>query len=421
MRILFVTPQLPWPPDQGTRLRNLALVRAAAAAYQVDLLSFADREPDAGALAELGRLCGRVEALPAPTRTVGRRLLDLVRSPLPDLAQRLWSPDFAARLRALLAETPYDVVQVEGIELGRYLLLLRGAQPGRGGPERSEGPGHPRLVFDDHNVEYLLQRRACEADLGNPWRWHAALYSRVQWPRLERLEADVCRTADAVIAVSAEDAAALQRLAPGVAPRVVPNAIDVDAYPFVPGGRRKGATLLFTGKLDFRPNVDAVLWFADAVLPAIRARRPDAKLLVVGRDPDARLRRRADGDAGLALVGPVPDLAPYWQQATVAVLPMRGGGGVRFKALEAMACGIPLVSTGLGVEGIAAEPGWHYLRADDPADFAAAVLALLDDPERRDALARDARLLVEARYDASAVLPALLDLYRELLAGQAGT
>lgn len=412
MQVLFLTPQLPWPPDQGTKLRNLQLIQAAARAHVVDLLSFAADPTDAAAGAALGQLCRRVETVPAPRRTTARRALDLVRTALPDMGLRLWSPAFRDRLRERVAEQRYDLVQFEGIELGRYLFELAPAPPATG--RRSE-PG-PRLVFDDHNVEYLLQRRAWETDRQDPRRWHAALYSLLQWPRLARLEAAVCRAADAVIAVSPDDAAALRRLVPAIEPAVIPNAIDARAYPFRPGGARPGATLLFTGKLDFRPNVDALLWFCDTVLPLVRARRPDARLVVVGRDPHPRLRQRLAGAPGVELIGPAPDLTPYWERATVYVLPMRVGGGVRFKALEAMACGLPLVATALGVEGIAATPGRDYLRAETPAAFAAAVVRLLDEPALRDALAASARALVRAAYDWSAVSPALLDLYERLAA-----
>jgi glycosyltransferase involved in cell wall biosynthesis len=150
---------------------------------------------------------------------------------------------------------------------------------------------HTRLVFDDHNAEYLLQKRSALVDLGKPLRCPAAFYSLIQWQKLQRYEQMICRRADAVVAVSEPDRSALLRLAPDGLIDVVPNGIDLADFPFAQpvAPPQKPPTLVFTGKMDYRPNVDAILWFAQDVLPLIQARQPDVRLQVVGMNPHPRL------------------------------------------------------------------------------------------------------------------------------------
>jgi glycosyltransferase involved in cell wall biosynthesis len=299
-------------------------------------------------------------------------------------------------------------VQISSLEMMPYRQLL------------ARGRQRPRVVFDDLNAEYQLQRRACLTDLGQPRRWHGALYSAVQWRRLRTYEGRVCREADTVIAVSETDAAHLRRLAPGARLLVLPNGVDTTAFAHrQPSARNDGRadeapTVLFTGTMDFRPNVDAMLWFAEAIWPRLHAARPGLRCLIVGKAPDARLLAAARRQDGLEVIGAVPDVRPFLAQAAVYVVPMRMGSGVRLKVLEAMAAGVPVVSTRMGLEGVAAVPGEHVLLADDPPAFAAAVLRLLADPALAARLAARARELVEERYDWTRLTPALLSLYQDL-------
>ncbi len=404
MKVLYLAPQLPWPLDQGARIRNYHLLRALAAEHIVDLLCLDQAPAGDGDLGPLPALCRRVEVLRAPRRDRAARLRTLLRSPLPDLAHRAWQPALARRLRALLAVERYDVLQVSSLELMPYRRLA------------ARGPSRPAVVFDDLNAEYQLQRRAFLTDLSQPRRWHAALYSALQWRRLRAYEGRVCREADAVIAVSDADARLLRRLAPGARLVVLPNGVDTVAFAYREPSTAPAAppTLLFTGTMDYRPNVDAMLWFAAVIWPRLRAARPDLRCLIVGKSPDARLLAAARRAPGLEVTGAVPDVRPYLAAATVYVVPMRMGSGVRLKVLEAMAAGVPVVSTGIGLEGVAAVAGEHALRADSPAAFAQAVLRLLDDPALAARLAARARALVEERYDWTRLAPALLDLYRFL-------
>lgn len=403
MKLLFLTPQFPYPPHQGTTIRNFHLLAGLAQRHDVALLSFADSS-QVSHNTPLQELCYRIETVPAPpSRSISQRLHTTLFSTQPDMALRLPSRQFQAHLEKWLRTERFDVVQVEGIEMGPYALALR---------ERRLLEDHTQLVFDDHNAEYVLQRRACLTDARHPQRWPAAAYSLMQWLKLRRYERAVCRAATQVVAVSEADARALRRLVPGLQPAVVPNGVDVDFFRPDPAREThdQPVTLVFTGKMDFRPNVDAMLWFCDQILPRIWAARPDAQLIIVGREPHERVRALGERP-NITVTGYVDDIRPFVAGAQVFVVPLRMGGGTRLKVLQAMAMGKAIVSTTIGAEGIAGHPGEHLLLADTPAEFATAVLTLLRDAERRRTLGHRARHLVEREYAWNAIVPRMDELY----------
>ncbi len=404
MNLLFLTPQLPYPPRQGTAIRNWGLIHHLSRAHTVTLLSFqeADQPPPGDELLA----AARVVTVPAPTRTRADRVRTLLTS-APDLAERRWSLAFRHALTQLLRDGDFAVAHVEGLEMAPYLAALHTA------------PGLS-VVYDAHNVEHQLQQSAFATDARQPARWPAAAYSWLQGPRLKRFEADVCRAADAVTCVSNEDAAALRALVPDLHPTLVPNGIDVADYVVFaerigmhPPAPQQPPSVVFTGKMDYRPNVDAVVWFASEIWPRLRAARPGAQFLVVGQKP-APAVQALHGRAGIVVTGAVDDTRPYLAQAAVYVAPLRMGGGTRFKLLEALALGRPVVSTTLGAEGFAVQTGRELVIADRPAEFAEAVAALLSNPARGQALAQAGRTFVAAHYDWSVIIPALESVYGRL-------
>jgi sugar transferase (PEP-CTERM/EpsH1 system associated) len=401
MRVLFLTPQVPYPPQQGAALRNWGLISGLATRHEVAILSFLSPGQSLGQADPLRAVC-RIETVPLAVRTFRDRLRSMLMTRQPDMALRLASESYAQRLADWLAWESFDVVHVGGIEMAPYLGVIEAARP------------RPLVVFDNLNCEYLLQQRAFLTDLRAPARWPGAAYSFVQWRRLRRYEAQVCRRAGRVLAVSDADAAALRKLVPGLDVAVVPNGVDTQVYrPETPTPKPQISkdALVFTGTMDFRPNVDAVLWFARKVLSRVRAQVPEAHFLVVGQRPHRRLDELR-GAPAVALTGWVEDARPYIAQAAVYVAPLRIGGGTRLKLLEAMAMGKPVVATRLGAEGYPVADGRELLLADTPADFAAAVVALLRAPERRVELGRVARAFVEQQYDWRAIVPRVEAVYR---------
>ncbi|MEM4724063.1 MAG: glycosyltransferase [Candidatus Hadarchaeum sp.] len=400
-RILFLTPQLPYPPQQGTAIRNYNLLKQAAKRHEVYLLSFDSAPSPVVDLSPLDSLCVVWHAVPPRHRSSWERFLTVLVSPRPDIAHRLSSPLFAQKLQSMLEVVQPDVVQVEGLEMAQYALWAR-----------QVGNKDFLLVYDAHNAEYLLQQRIFETDARRPQRWLGALYSFIQWRKLRPYEALVCRQAQRVITCSRADADALSRLVPGLKTIILPNGVDTEYYcpdtvtPLPLGSQ----ALVFTGKMDFRPNVDAVLWFSTKVLPIIRQASPDVHFYIVGKNPHPRLTSLRDMP-GVTITGFVEDVRPYIAAAAVYVVPLLTGGGTRLKVLEAMAMNKAIVSTTLGCEGIHVVPGQDVVLADEPRDFASQVLALLQDEARRGQLGRAARTFVERYFDWNIVAVSLEQAY----------
>ena len=400
MKILFLTPQTPYPPRQGAALRNWGFISQLMSRHEITVLTFSPSpSPPTGGGARPADAPDPLRAhcdlfsVPLPVRSWRERLRDMLIPRQPDMALRLVSEAYAHRLTDLLSRRRFDVALVGGIEMAPYLDILMAARP------------RPRILFDNLNCEFLLQKRAFLTDIRSPVHWPGAAYSWVQWHRLRRYEAAVCRRADRVIAVSDGDAASLRRLVPGLDVAVIPNGVDTSTYPFVLSPP-ESHTLVFTGTMDFRPNVDAMLWFTRRVFPRIRAEAPTVHLDIVGQRPHRRLERLRK-DPAITLTGWVEDVRPHIASAAVYIAPLRIGGGTRLKLLEAMAMGKAVVSTRLGAEGYPVSHGRELWLADSPADFAAAVLALLRSPQRRVELGKAARAFVERRYDWRIIAPRL--------------
>lgn len=401
MKILVLAPQWPDPPRQGAAIRNLHILRYLAERHNVTLLTF---QPDGPMDASnLTGLCDYAEALPLPRRTRSRRMLNLATSSLPDMAWRLHSEAMEQRLEELCRSVYFDAVHVEGIEMIPYGMQALKLDP------------LAWMTYDAHNAEYLLQRRAFTTDVPHIRHVPRSAYSLLQWWRLRRYERHIAAMSKHVIAVSPADVAALARLSLQLKQRVMllPNGVDPNYWSpeaVAPEPMMAAESVVFDGSMDFRPNIDAVRWFVTEVWPQVRAEHPDAQFYIVGRNPVPEVFALA-GVPGVTVTGPVDDMRPWVAGASVYVVPMRMGGGVRLKVLQAMSMGRAIVSTPMGAEGIASRPGTDMLISRNPGDFRAAVLQLLDDPVLGDTLGRSARELVTNDYAWDRLLPTLDSIY----------
>jgi glycosyltransferase involved in cell wall biosynthesis len=278
-----------------------------------------------------------------------------------------------ARLTQVLREGAYDFVQVESSAMASFDF------------------GSTPIVLDEHNLEYELLRRSNAVESSRIRRAFAATESR----KVEREEVSTWNRVTGCVLTSEREEAIVKRAAPRVATAVVPNGVALDyfrpsASEVTPG------SVVFTGLMTYRPNADGVSYFIRRIFPAIRASRADAVFTAVGWGLPDDVRPLLGG--GVFHTGRVDDIRPYLAKASVVVVPLRIGSGTRLKVLEALAMAKPVVSTTVGCEGIDVSHGEHLLIADDPADFAAAVTSLLEDPAEAASLGRRGRALVESRY-----------------------
>ncbi|MBM2810354.1 MAG: putative glycosyltransferase [Chloroflexi bacterium] len=405
MKILFLAPRAPLPADQGAKLRTLALIQAAAAHHEVHLLAFGNDGDNPHPLPEgegtdlsqralhdsVSGLCRVVRLVDAPgPRALLGRAWRLLFDSLPDVAHRLDSNAYRTALWEMLEANHYDVIQIEGLEMMPYLGSARG------------GGGRAAILYDAHNAEMSLQRSIFQVEFRDPRYWHRGLYSMTQWSKLGTYERVMMNETDQVIAVSEPDVAKLHGR--HVDPVLIPNGVATASIPYREPSLDPGRSLLFIGPLEYRPNADAVRWLVDRVFPLIRARSPEITLRLVGKGTE---RVQAPGVEAL---GYVEDASSEFERADAVIVPMRMGGGTRFKVLEAMASGVPVVSTSIGLAGIAAEHDRHALIADSAQALAAATLRILEDRELARGLSGMARLLVQGRYDWDKITPQYLRL-----------
>lgn len=402
LKLLFLAPYPPYPPRGGGQQRMWQFVRLLAARHETWVLTFSPSAQADQALAPLRDIC-HVEVVPLPRHTVERRLRALAGSTLPDMALRGRSEAYAAALSRLLAQVQFDVVQAESIETAQY------------GAQRSKGP---LWVYDAWNAEFLLQRRAFLTDARTLRSMPAAAYSFVQWHKLRAYESRLSRRFGGAFAVSEADAAVLRSLDRGLDVRVIPNGVDTDYYrasqPLAARSTDNRRCVLFTGALSFRPNIDALRWFVSEVLPLVRADVPDLEFSIVGRDPQPVVRELGRL-AGVSVAADVPDVRPFFADARAYVVPMRIGGGVRLKLLEALSMEQAVVSTTLGAQGVEGlRDGEHVLLAAGSEAFAAQLVRLLRDQALAARLAANGRRLVVERYDWRSIVPRMEAAWNEM-------
>jgi len=398
--VLWLTYGLPWPTDRGGSIRYFNLIRQIAARYRVLLFAMLESADEARHVPELAPLCERVEWAVMRAGSEIERAREFVGHLLRGRPLATWpycSRSLETKLRNLVGTGTVHILQIEH----SFLAPFRDAVP-HGSPCRT--------ILSFHNLgetqyrSMLRMRSGALEKLG--WLVKAALMRG--WEARHAARFDRC------LVVSDIDAQRLRAVAADAAVSLVPNGVDTAALRPLPEAAA-GKGLLFVGHLRYPPNIDAVRFLACHILPALRVRIPEARLTVVGEGAPSVLREFSGRD-DMELVGRASSLLPYYQDARVAVVPLRAGGGTRLKILEAMALGRPVVSTPLGCEGLAVEDGKHLLVANDAEGFAAAVMRLLTDRALVARLTGEARTLVERDYDWTGIAGRLLRVYDELLA-----
>jgi polysaccharide biosynthesis protein PslH len=316
--------------------------------------------------------------------------------PLPVTVLNFDSPDVAGCLRTALAEHRFDSVQMESCNLSAYLETIRAA------------PGSPAVVLDWHNIDSELMQRYASETKSPPRKFVARRTANL----LLDLETRLLGLCDAHSVVSDRDKAALLERNPAAKISVIPNGVDASEFsPLAADGSQD--SLLYVGSMDYHANINAVVWFVRNVWPEISARYPSLRFVIVGRSPAREVQVLATDR--ILVTGTVDDVRPFYARACAVVAPLRVGGGTRLKILEAMAMGVPVISTTLGAEGISITPGRNILLADSEQAMVQAIARVLEDSELRRQLSFAGRTLAAEHYDWRAIGDRLFELHQELV------
>jgi glycosyltransferase involved in cell wall biosynthesis len=408
LNLLFVSLYPASPPRYGGQRRLEGLMKELARRHEVSAVALFDPSSDPQAYEHAMRAyCREVTLVPSRGEGLTKRLVQ-ARSLLSRTsfeARYFAVPGLQPALDQALSRRDFELVIVSA---GLFLSRRR-FHP------MSSTNARPRLVLDEHNIEFDLQRQM--AGRGGPLR---RLHNGVNWPKVRREEIEDWGRFDGVTFTSTPDEERARVLVPSMHSAVVPNAVDVDWFrPRPADPPSDGCTVMFFGINDYPPNTDGILFFLREVWPLLAASHPRARIKIVGPRPTREIL--AQQNERVKVMGAVDDVRPHLTDAAAVIVPLRLGGGTRFKILEAMAMAKPIVSSTIGAEGIDVVHQEHLLLADEPAQFASAVGRVLDDPRLAARLGDSGRTLVGARYSWEAAARRMDEFLHEVLATGAPT
>jgi sugar transferase (PEP-CTERM/EpsH1 system associated) len=397
MRILYITPYLP----SSVRIRPLGFIRELSQRHAITLVTLVYPQAERRFLEEVRPYCQAIYPLTLDRSAALARCLLALPTRIPLSVAYTHSPEMRRTVRALVRRGGYDLVHLEFARAAPLVTELAGQDMPK--------------VYDAVDSMTLASARTFRASHSPLRKAVAAL----EWLKFRQFEAWASRQFDRVLVSSPADREALADLAPDAPISVLPNGVDTEYFvPRQVGGSAEPPTLAFLARLSYHANISSILHFYRHTFPRIRAKFPQVRLLLIGRDPVPAIQALA-ADPYVKITGYVPDVRPYLARATVSICPMRVGAGISNKVLESMAMGLPVVATSLATSALAVEHDRDLLIADDPADFADMVIALLSSPRLRERLGRRARAYVETHHRWPAIAAQLEQLYRECVGQQA--
>jgi glycosyltransferase involved in cell wall biosynthesis len=402
LNILFVASYPASPATYGGQRRLEGLMSGLARRHRVSAIACASPDFDRDLCErEMRRYCEDVVLVPSRSEHFAKRWTQFRSLFSRYSAEKNFFTlsSFERALDRLLNRTAFDIIVVSaGLFMSRY--RLRQAPP---------GSPLPRIILDEHNIEFDLQQQL--ATSGSLVR---RLHYALNWRKLRREEVEDWERLDAVTFTSMPDAEHARELVPSLRYAVSPNAVDLSAFePRQGDPPPDGKTVMFFGANDYYPNTDGILYFIREIWPRVTGRHPHARLKVIGPRPTPEIL--AQQSSSIRIAGMVADVRLELASAAAVVVPLRLGGGTRFKILEAMAMAKPIVSTSVGAEGLEVIDGKHLLLADDASRFADEVNRLLENNELGSRLGREGHALVKARYSWDASVAPMEALFREVL------
>jgi glycosyltransferase involved in cell wall biosynthesis len=391
MKILWVNANFLHPTTKGGQIRTLEMLRQLHLRHEIHYVAFDDPEHPEGIqrATEYSTRAYPVTHRVPPRRSVAfaMQALASLLSPLPLSVTRYRSADMAQRIRELRQAHAFDAIVCDFLFPAPNFHALE------------------ECVLFEHNVESTIwQRHAATA--GNPL---LRAYFGLQARRMLAYEGEVCRKVAQVIAVSPLDADVLRKLFDIQHVDDVPTGVDLEHFS-PPAPAPPTADLVFSGSMDWLPNIDGVDYFIAEIFPLILEKRPQCSLIIAGRRPVPRLQKLAEQFPNITVTGTVPDIRPFLWQSAISIVPLRIGSGTRLKIYESMAAKVPVVSTTIGAEGLEINPPNDIRIADSPREFAVQCLDLLENTPARAQVADAGYELVSTRFSWEQVTRKMEDL-----------
>jgi len=399
-KLLFVAARLPWPLDTGAKIRAWYILSGLAVRFSIDMLVYGDGFDDEEGVGEIKKIGVRSvivvqnPALNQPYTPV-KVVLSLLRG-VPVSIPKYQSVAFTGEFVKMLANE-YDVIHFEHIHVAAVLKSIV-----------QVGCKKTFISLDAHNVEWQIAKRMGE----NEASLLRKLVLKWQMRNMYRFEKQLFRAADAVMAVSREDADSIDVMTnQRTSVVLVENGVDVTYFTSGMTSETIPGRMAFVGSMDWHPNVDGMIWFVHDIFPRIKKMQPGCSLDIDGRNPHRNILGLHNREQGINVTGNVDDVRPYVHSAEVVVVPLRYGGGTRLKILEAFAMSKAVVSTSLGCEGINCKDEDHLLIRDDSDEFATAVVRLMDSTQLRESIGVSCLNLVENFYSWPIIQKKLISIY----------
>jgi sugar transferase (PEP-CTERM/EpsH1 system associated) len=389
MKILFLCHRLPYPPKRGGKIRPFNMIRHLAQRHEVTVATLARSRDELVSGRDLKRYCHDLHVSRVSPAAAWARFGRSALSRYPATFGYFYSPELARTVRRLLATGGFDAVLVHCSSMGPYVVDHRGCRK--------------IMDFGDADSEKWL-----EYARSAPWPVSSAF--GLEGQKVRRYEALLGGEFDGCSVIAPRERDVLQAYVRHPI-HVIPNGVDLEYFRPRSGSGRAHAPhrLIFTGNMSYRPNVEAVRHMVADILPRIRPAIPDVELYIVGMDPVPAVRRLAEGTR-IVVTGRVEDVRPYFEEAAVAVAPLRVARGLQNKVVEAMAMGVPVVASVAAAGGIGAVAGRDLLVAGNPEAVSDAIIALLRQPSMRDAYAAAGRACVEQNHNWDTLLMRLEEL-----------
>jgi glycosyltransferase involved in cell wall biosynthesis len=395
MRILILTQVVVYPADAGPKVKTLQVLRYLARQHTVSYCTYVRNAGEELSAEKLREVCSRVSTVSIKRSRLSdvRYLLESLLTGDSFILRRDDRKAMREKVQTLLRTEHIDVLHVDQLNMMRFV------------PSDWSGA----IILDEHNAVWQVVKRLRKG-ASNPIS--RLLLSR-EVRAIRKLEGDACRRASVVLTVSEQDRRALREVAGEAVPiEVVPITVDTQHFQRIYSARGPQPGHLFTiGTLFWPPNSEGVTWWLREGYSHLADLYPNLTYDIVGARPPKSLQQMAERFPGVRLHGYVADVEQFWIRATALAVPLLSGGGVRVKILEAMAMGVPVISTTIGCEGLAVRNREHLLIADTPREFAEACAAVLRDEGLARKIALNARRLIAQQYDANVALKSLDSAY----------